>query len=319
MSWLKIICCALPLWLAIGVSAQPPAPGAGPAAASAAALQAPPPVPTNKSPVTVFRELLAMTDEERRLALSNRPPETRKLILTKVRSYQSLKPDVRELRLQATELRWYLMPLLQTPPTNRPAQLSLIPTNFQHLVRKRIEIWDKVPPADQSMLLKNEAILRYMTEVATPEELSEKRRQMLEEGIVEWQARSEDDKNKIKKRFDQFFTLDAEEQSKALNTLSEAERQQIEKTLTNYAKLSPAQRAQCIGSFEKFANLSLEERQQFLKNAERWKLMSPAERKAWRDLVSRLQTQPPAPPGMNAPPPPPAQRRSPGTVAGTNG
>ena len=142
---------------------------------------------------------------------------------------------------------------------------------------------------------------------------------MLEEGIVEWQARSEDDKNKIKKRFDQFFTLDAEEQSKALNTLSEAERQQIEKTLTNYAKLSPAQRAQCIGSFEKFANLSLEERQQFLKNAERWKLMSPAERKAWRDLVSRLQTQPPAPPGMNAPPPPPAQRRSPGTVAGTNG
>jgi hypothetical protein len=300
------------------VPTQPAKPGE-----SNTVTQAVPPPPTNKSPVAVFRELLAMTPEERRQFLSNRPAESRELILAKVRAYQSLKPDLRELRLQVTELRWYLLPLMNTPPTNRTAQMMFVPTNFHHLVIKRLEIWDKLPAEDQMRLLKNEAVVRYLTEVSedkgTGTELTEKRRQLLTNGIVEWQALTEEQRNRVKQGFDQFFGLNSEEKSKALNTLSEAERQQIEKALKGYAKLSAAQRAQCIRSFEKFANLTLTERQQFLKNAERWKLMSPGERQAWRDLVGSLQTQPPLPPNVDGPPPPPnAETRSSGRVAATN-
>src|SRR5437763_6112190 len=56
--------------------------------------------PTAKSPVEQFRELLAMNVVERKQALTNRPPEIRKRILAKLREYESLKPDERELRLQ---------------------------------------------------------------------------------------------------------------------------------------------------------------------------------------------------------------------------
>ena len=54
-----------------------------------------------------------MTPDERENFLTNRPPEIRKRILAKVGEYEALDPDERELRLRATELRWYLMPLLR--------------------------------------------------------------------------------------------------------------------------------------------------------------------------------------------------------------
>ena len=106
------------------------------------------------------------------------------------------------------------------------------------------------------------------------------------------------------------------EKEKALKTLSEPERQQIEKTLQTFGNLGPEQRARCISSFAKFASLSLEERQQFLKNAERWKLMPPSERQAWRQLVRELP--PPLPPRLPPPLPPLMQSRSPRQVV-TNG
>ena len=68
-----------------------------------------------------------MNAAERKQALTNRSPEGQKLILAKVREYESLPPDERELRLRVTELRWYLLPLMTAPATNRPAQLAMIP------------------------------------------------------------------------------------------------------------------------------------------------------------------------------------------------
>jgi len=54
-----------------------------------------------------------MSPAERNHSLTNRTPEARARILAKVREYQVLGPDERELRLRATELRWYLTPLLR--------------------------------------------------------------------------------------------------------------------------------------------------------------------------------------------------------------
>src|SRR5438445_3603271 len=65
---------------------------------------APPSAPG--APVDLFRELLVMSADEQKEFLDDRSPEDRKRILAKVRQYESLKPDQRELRLSATELRW---------------------------------------------------------------------------------------------------------------------------------------------------------------------------------------------------------------------
>jgi len=67
--------------------------GIAPSAVSVAPLQ-------SKSPVTLFRELLAMDLGERQKASAERSPEKRRLILAKVREYESLPPDVRVLRLR---------------------------------------------------------------------------------------------------------------------------------------------------------------------------------------------------------------------------
>jgi hypothetical protein len=272
--------------------------------------QSGPPVPLLRSPVDSFRELLAMTLEERKEAVAARPPETQKLIFAKVREYLSLKPDERELRLRATELRWYVLPLLSTPATNRAAQLVFIPPELRKPITDRLAQWDKLAPATQEDLLENELIERYFTQLegSTREQrinilagISPERRAQLEAGMARWGALSEERRHKTCERFDQFFELTPREREKALKTLSEAERQQMEKTLRTFEKMPKEQRELCVRSFEKFANLSLAERQLFLQNAERWRLMSPAERQAWRELVGKMPEWPPMPP---EPPPP---------------
>lgn len=238
-----------------------------------------------KSPVALFRELLAMPFMERLQALTNRPPEARKQILSKLREYETLKPDERELRLKATELRWYLYPLMRAPQTNRAAFLARIPTADRPLVEDRLREWDKLSPQAQRELLENEAVIRVMTAEPTGSNAAP-RPFLTARRVQEWQALPEDERQKLIAQFRLYFQLRPEEQAKVLRTLSEAERQQIEKTLDKFAHLSPAQRRQCMRSFEKFASLSPAERQQFLKNAERWTLMTPEERQKWRELVS---------------------------------
>ena len=282
----------------------------------AASADAPlPPLPPLKSPVDSFRELLAMNLAERKQSLADRKPEDRQRILAKVREYDSLKPNQRELRLRATELRWYLLPLMTSLATNRPAQLALIPPEPRKLVEDRLQLWDKLPAQLQKELLENEAMLQYITPLESASEeqkkeiiktISPARREKLEAGIARWRESSEAQWQETLARFNAFFDLTPKEKGKALNTLSEAERRQMEKTLRAFENLPKAQRSLCILSFEKFAGMSLEERQQFLKNAERWRLMLPEERQAWRNLVAKLPELPPSPPGLGLPPPPPS-------------
>jgi len=250
-----------------------------------------------KSPVDVFRQLLAMSPIERKQSLTNRPAGIQKLILAKVREYESLKPDERELRLRVTELRWYLMPLLTESGTNRAALMALVPKEYRQPVQQRLMTWALLPPNLRAEMLTNDLAIRYM--VATGEErtnllstMSPGRQEQLKKSIEQWQSLPEAQREKIMARFSRFFDLSAGEKKKALNTLSAAEQQQIEKTLRTFEGLDPLKRARCIHSFEKFANLSLEERQQFLKNAERWKIISADERQRWRDLVEKISTSP---------------------------
>jgi len=288
----------------------------GPASPGPDAVSVPPmpPPPALKSPVDLFRELLAMNLADRKQSLTNRTPEDRQRILAKVREYESLKPDQRELRLRATELRWYLLPLMTSPATNRPAQLALIPPEPRTLVEDRLQLWDKLPAQLQKELLENEATLQYITPLESASEeqkkeilktISPARREKLEAGIARWRQLGEPQRRETLDRFNAFFDLTPKEKGKALNTLSEAEQRQMEKTLRAFEKLPKAQRSLCIQSFEKFAGMSLEERQQFLKNAERWRLMLPEERQAWRNLVAKLPDLPPSPPGLGSSPPPP--------------
>jgi hypothetical protein len=259
------------------------------------AINPPPPLPQSTPPVAFFRQLLLMPPLERYQALTNRSPAARALILAKVREYQALTPDERELRLRATELRWYLTPLLHTPPAGRAEQLARVPAELRGIVQSRLTHWDLLPPSLQQQFLASDKTLNYLAHAEPPNPMDANSQQQ-----------------KITERFEQFFELKPAEKQRLLSTLSGAERAQMQKTLNTFAQLPLPQRARYITNYAKFAGMSLEERSEFLKNAESWSKMSPQERQTWRELVTRV------PPAIMPPLPPPAPHRLPKTGMATN-
>jgi hypothetical protein len=278
-----------------------------------------PPVPQMLSPVNSFRQLLAMKPQERRDYLTNRPPEIRERILAKVREYLTLDPDERELRLRATELRWYLMPLLRESPTNLTARLAQVPDDLRGLVQSRLAQWSILPPSLQKEFLENEGTLHYFSDVHSTNSPSPGGRFVPSDSDqARWNALTENDRRRITDEFNQFFALTQAEKQKALKTLSGAEQSQIEKTLVTFSNLPPAQRRQCIHAFTQFAGMSPAERAEFLKNAERWAQLPPKERQAWRDLVAQVPLWPPLPHALILPPVPPHQPPHPHAAVATN-
>jgi Protein of unknown function (DUF3106) len=248
-----------------------------------------------KSPVAMFRELLNMDPAERAKALADRREETRKRILAKIREYQSLKPDERELRLKVTELGYYLRPLMQTPATNRAAQLSAIPEGYRDMVQVRLEKWDSLSPAAKNKLLLNDTAMRAMTELTNGVSTNMVRRAMLTHTINSWNRLTPADRQELTNNLDDFFQLKPNERQKAVRFLSPGERVQIAATLQKFGNLTANQRAKCIQSFEKLAAMSPDEQQQFFRNAERWEMMTPREREEWRKLVETAPSLPPYP------------------------
>lgn len=259
-----------------------------------------PPVPVASSPVNFFRQLLAMSPAERNNSLTNRPPESRARIQAKVREYLALSPDERELRLRSTELRWYLTPLMSTPPDQRGAALAQVPPELRGLAKSRLEQWDILPPPLQQEFLANDKVLHSFAHVETTNRPAENPEQQ-----------------KIAGQFNQFFEFTPAEKQQTLATLSEAERAQMEKTLQSFEQLPPQQRRECVLNYAKFAGMSRDERAEFLKNAESWSKMSPAERQTWRDLVDHVPLWPPEPPAV-PPPIPHAAPKIPRANVATN-
>ena len=281
----------------------------------------PPQLPVIKPPVEFFRELLAMTPGERKRALASRSEETQKRTLEKLQEYENMPADDRQLRLDATELRWYLAPLMAVAPSNRLESLKTLPETMRPLVESRLVAWDKLPPSVQKALLDNRVAITYFTESSrvSPDTqrqslsgMNPQARERLEKELARWHQLPEKERQQLLERFNEFFDLTAPEKQKALATLSDPERRQIERSLKTFGNLTPQQRVKCIQGFTQFASMSSAERQSFFRNVERWKAMPPEQRQAWRDLVAKLNA-PPLPSDYSLPPLPPRNPRSPKT------
>ena len=284
--------------------------------------------PTNaltppRSPVDFFRQLLAMSPDEREIALTNKPPEIRERILAKVAEYEALDPDARELRLRATELSYYLTPLLRAAPADRATLLAKVPDDLRELVQSRLEQWIILPPPLQQEFLDNESAIRYFATVDAasipPPPDPRQHFWLSNDDQTRWAALPENQRRQMIAQFNQFFELTPDEKQEALNTLSDAERAQMQKTLQAFGKMPPDQRDECIRAFSKFSAMSASEKDEFLKNAARWSQMTPKERQTWRDLVANVPEWPPLPPGfmatMPTPPTPPTPEAVHATVA----
>jgi hypothetical protein len=261
------------------------------------------------SPVDYFRHLLAMPPQQRELLLAKKSPDVRKRILSKVNEYAALDPNECELRLRATELRWYLMPLLRATPEDRDTQMARVPDDIRDVVKSRLMQWEILPPSLQKEFLENEHVLSYFSGVDSTNGAAETPALSNAERS-HWDALPESQRDAMIGQFSQFFALSPKEKQKAIGGLSQGDRAQMEKIMQAIDNLPQPQRAQCLRAYAKFASMTPLQRAQFLKNAQRWSQMSPAEQKAWGDLVEHVPQWPPAAPSAIMPlmPPMPTAR-----------
>ncbi len=292
---------ALVLLIGVGVKAQDSVP-TEPAAAI------PRTIPTRplKSPVETFRKLLAMDADELAKTLAIYPPPAREKLVAKLEEYQLLPDPLRELRLQSTELRWYLLPLLKMPAAAaRTERVKSIPEPYQKLVATRLEEWDIWPPTLKQEVLEYESTMHYLVgrnaEVQPQmgaENLSAAERADLERKAARWKELPIAQRQQMYGAFQRYFELSETEKEKTLNILSATDRAETEKVLDEFEKWPKAQQDQYMAAFHQYAVMSNEERQQFMKNAQRWTKMSETERQAWRDLVKQVSEAPPLPIGF---------------------
>ena len=234
-----------------------------------------------------------MPPVEREKILAAKTPERRQALEAKLRQYEQMDSTERELRLRGLKLRYYLLPLMRTPASNRTERLASIPVADRQLVEDRLRLWDQQPKEVQSEFLDFLRILSGTQTNALPPGQGNEVEKILER----WNALPEERQHRIREDFRRYFDLNEREKEKTLNVFSAEERSQMEKTLQTLARLPAAQRERCISGFEKFTELTPEERQEFLKNARRWQEMSPKDREVWRALVSTLSAPlPPLPP-----------------------
>lgn len=266
-----------------------------------------PPVPKVRTPTDRFRELLAANLEQRETLLSRKTPAARMLIEAKLREFGALRPDEREIRLRLAQFQDSLRTLLPMPPTERGPLMAAVPEEDLPWIEERLAAWDLLPEAERRDVLESERRLSWFVrqaEVSSDRQrveaymatLSPPAQQMAREQMERWLALPLAERSRKAAAFSRFFDLTADERQAALGTLSQTERHQMERALSNFAALTPDARERCVRGFQKFEALSPAEREQFLRRAERWKAMSPNDRAAWRRLVEKALTSPRKPP-----------------------
>jgi hypothetical protein len=288
-----------------------------------------PPLPP--SPVAQFRTWLSMDASDRDTALADKPEPARRVLLAKLAEYDAMNPAQRETRLRATELHYYVRPLLHVPSAERAGRLSQLPEEFQPLATEHLAQWDALDAATRAELLTNAWAIRHFVRLETGTDAEESalhrqvpppQRAQFESELARWKSLPPRVRLEISRAFRQFFELPSAKQQRTLETLPEFERRQIAATLQAFARLAPAQRQICLDSFRKFAGLTPDERADFLQGAERWKDMTADDRALWRRVVTQLPPLPPLQGSRPVPPMPPPRVSQlppmPGHTPGTN-
>ncbi len=268
----------------------------------------------SRSPMDELRRLLALSPEERETDLAGKSEWSRNFMLGKLKEYDALTPEQRELRLSSTELYFEMLSLLRSSPDRRAEKLERLPEDRRKAVQARLDQWDKLPPDLQQDVLEHQSTIRYVIRVeaapaASKEDvfanMSPEYREKVKTRIDEMKAWPKEQRNRMVDAFHNLFELSDHEQQAILEKLNQNERAKVEQTLADYEKLSPDERKRCMDSARKFNNLSADEQARFIATAERWEKMSEEERNTWRSLVKQM---PPLPPGAGAPPLPPGSK-----------
>lgn len=253
-----------------------------------------------------LRRLLAMTPEERELALSPRPAQQRAFLRGRLREFDSMEPSAREASLQVLELQGYLVRLMRMPPADRPAALAAVPEDRRAAVQDRLDRWDRLPPELQRSVLEHERTRSYVLGMprtaSTASNATVSARAVKAswgQKVEEWRSLPMERRREVTDQFNRFIQLPARERQKVLEALPADERQRVEASIKAFESIPPAERQSCVQSLHVLSEMPPQGRAQLEETLERWKSMSGREQRLWREVTTVL---PPTPPGFPTPP-----------------
>lgn len=252
------------------------------------------------TPIDFFRQLLAAPAMVREALLATRPAAERAVLLAKVREYEALPPAERELRLNATQMRWHVKVLLATEAPRRREYLAGLPPVERAVLERRLKDLELLPARLQNEVQQSRTVIHY---ISRPEPTGPAMPTMpVAHRPAMATSAARDPRRVTVEQFRRFFELSERERARALERLSDSERRSLEQLMQDLDSLPPSVRTMCMDALQKFATLAPAEQAEFLKSARRWQGMAPAERETWRDFVNEM---PPLPPGFGEPPLPP--------------
>ena len=115
------------------------------------------------SPVEKFRLLLEASSSELNSELDTYPEETRSRIRLKITEYRKLSVEKRRQKLVATELRWYLPPLLNVDQETRDLHLKKLEPILANVIYQRLLTWDTLPEDLKSSSSKSSLIIGHLS------------------------------------------------------------------------------------------------------------------------------------------------------------
>ncbi|MGB0583079.1 MAG: hypothetical protein ACPGVU_25625 [Limisphaerales bacterium] len=266
-----------------------------------------------RSPLEAFRKLLDMKPNERTAELAKRSERSAEKLARKLAEYEAMEPGLRELRLQATELRYYLYPMFMHSKEQREIRLQHMPQKFAPLIRVRLEKWDQLPAEMKNDIQKNQwmmhAVLRYgpkFASIALASKLSPSLNRNAEEHIKAWQSLDPQKQRDLMNKFNSFFSLHPGEQEQVIARLPDYQRAKVFTTLGDIQRLPEDSRRECMSALQRFIAMDAKQRMAFFHNAEQWRKLSEVEKKSWRTVVKQFakptfSETPPLPPGMGHP------------------
>lgn len=321
-----LICCSIGGGIALAQSDKVEQPTALPGAVSrpaarmsSAAQNSVNKVKEVRSRLNRFQRLLSISADERENELASKSDKERAFLRRELQKYDQMAKEDRETALQGLRVWYYVRELVKHPVETRADALPVIPEAERKLVEVRLRRWDLLPNDLQQEILANERTIRYVLpeiEGLSREEQKQAQRKLpqslqkiWDEKLQEWHALPTERREYIYAQFKRFSELSAKERSKVLETLSQQEREQAEKSLQvvqEIDKLSPEEQAACLDSLRNFAETppKSDKLYLYLEQLQRWKEMSLQEKdvikKVKRALLPGLAA--PLPGELNEPP-----------------
>jgi hypothetical protein len=207
-----------------------------------------------------------------------------------------MTPDVREARLRATQLHWYLSRFIPVPASNATFQLSAVPDGYRAFVSNRLSQFQLLPPALRQDVLAHPTTAGYfLGRAATNAAGAPPPPPALPAPLATIGKLTAEQREKLFSNFARFFDLPAEQKQVVLARLAPADRSRVQAVLAAIERLPADQRVRGLQSISLLFTMTDDQQRELLRSAARWKELPPAERQAWTNLVHRLPPLPELP------------------------